>query len=167
MAFSPRRLLVAGAAALTVALAPTVTMAQQYITILTGGQAGVYYPLGVALEKLFADNIEGVDPSVQSTKASVENLNLLQDQRGELAFSLGDSVNFAWQGNEEAGFPKKLDHLRILSAIYPNFVQIVATKDSGIKTIADLKGKRVSVGAPRSGTELNARAILKAAGHEL
>jgi TRAP transporter TAXI family solute receptor len=70
----------------------------------------------------------------------------------------------AAEGNEEAGFPQPLDKLRGLSAIYPNFIQIVASEESGIKTLADLKGKALSVGAPKSGTELNARAILAAAG---
>jgi len=124
----------------------------------------VYYPLGVAVETLVAENIPDATPSTQATKASVENLNLLQDGKGELAFALGDSVAFAWEGNEEAGFKGKLDKLRAVGAIYPNYVQIVASEESGIKTLADLKGKRLSVGAPKSGTELNARAILTAAG---
>ena len=68
------------------------------------------------------------------------------------------------EGDEEAGFKTKLDKLRIFGAIYPNYIQIVATADSGIKTLADLKGKSLSVGAPKSGTELNSRAILAAAG---
>jgi TRAP transporter TAXI family solute receptor len=101
---------------------------------------------------------------VQATKASVENLILLQQGRGELAFTLGDSLKAAWEGDEEAGFKSKLDKLRVLGAIYPNYIQIVATSDSGIKTLADLTGKSLSVGAPRSGTELNSRAILAAAG---
>ena len=70
----------------------------------------------------------------------------------------------AWKGDTEAGFPKKLDKLRGLAGTYSNYIQIVASADSGIKTLADLKGKRISVGAAKSGTELNARAILKAAG---
>ena len=73
-------------------------------------------------------------------------------------------MKFAWEGNTEAGFKGKLDKLRGLAAIYPNFIQIVASKESGIKTLTDLKGKSISVGAPKSGTELNARAILGAAG---
>jgi TRAP transporter TAXI family solute receptor len=101
---------------------------------------------------------------VQATKASVENLVLLQTGKGEIAFTLGDSLAFAWAGDEEAGFKGKQDRLRGLTAIYPNFIQVVATKESGIKTLADLKGKRLSVGAPKSGTELNARAILSGAG---
>jgi TRAP transporter TAXI family solute receptor len=102
--------------------------------------------------------------SVQATKASVENLNLLQAGRGEIAFTLGDSLSDAWKGDEEAGFKTPLKKLRTVAGIYPNYIQIVASADSGIKTLADLKGKRISVGAPRSGTELNARVILKAAG---
>jgi TRAP transporter TAXI family solute receptor len=138
--------------------------AQQFINVLTGGTSGVYYPLGVALSEIYAAGIDGARTQVQATKASVENLNLLEQGKGEIAFSLGDSVKAAVEGNEEAGFPGKLEKLRGLAAIYPNYIQIVATADSGIKSLADLKGKSLSVGAPASGTELNARAIFEAAG---
>jgi TRAP transporter TAXI family solute receptor len=138
--------------------------ASEFINVLTGGTSGVYYPLGVALTKIYADKIPDVRPSVQATKASVENLNLIQQGKGEIAFTLADSLAQAWEGNEEAGFKSKLGKLRAVAGIYPNYIQIVASKESGIKTLADLKGKRLSVGAPKSGTELNARAILKAAG---
>jgi hypothetical protein len=138
--------------------------AQEFINVLTGGTSGVYYPLGVALSKVYGDKIDGAKTSVQATKASVENLNLLQQGKGEVAFALGDSVSLAWAGNEDAGFPQKLDKLRGLSALYPNYIQIVASAESGIKSLADLKGKRISVGAAKSGTELNARAVFKAAG---
>ncbi len=151
------------------ALAAAATMAvpakaQDFINVLTGGTSGVYYPMGVAISKIYTDKIQGSRPAVQATKASVENLNLLQQGKGEIAFTLGDSLQFAWTGNEDAGFKTKLDKLRGIGAIYPNFVQVVASKESGIKTLADLKGKRLSVGAPKSGTELNARGILEAAG---
>ena len=102
--------------------------------------------------------------SAQATKASAENLNLLQAGRGEIAFTLGDALSDAWKGDEEAGFKTPLKKLRTVAAIYPNYIQIVASAESGIKTLADMKGKRISVGAPKSGTELNARAVLKAAG---
>ncbi|TMV54886.1 TAXI family TRAP transporter solute-binding subunit, partial [Thioclava sp. BHET1] len=154
----------AAALALAPALAPREAKAADFINILTGGTSGVYYPLGVGLSKIYGENIPGAKVQVQSTKASVENLNLLEQGRGELAFALGDSVKMAWEGNAEAGFKKKLSNLRGIAAIYPNYIQIVASKASGIKTLADLKGKRVSVGAPKSGTELNARAIFAAAG---
>jgi uncharacterized protein len=150
-----------GAAALS-----SVALAQQpqFVNILTGGQSGVYYPLGVALSQIYAKAIPNAKATAQVTKASAENLNLLQAGRGELALALGDAVSNAWKGDAEAGFPNKLDKLRGLSATYNNYIQIVANADSGIKTLADLKGKRVSVGAAKSGTELNARAIFKAAG---
>ncbi|MBF0166745.1 MAG: TAXI family TRAP transporter solute-binding subunit [Alphaproteobacteria bacterium] len=138
--------------------------AQQYINILTGGTSGVYYPMGNAMSNLFAKAIPEAKVSVQATKASVENLNLLEAGRGELAFTLGDSLSQAWSGVEEAGYKAPLKKLRGVAGIYPNFIQIVSSQESGIKTLADLKGKRVSVGAPKSGTELNARAVFKAAG---
>ena len=150
-----------GAAALS-----SVALAQQpqFVNILAGGQSGVFSPLGVALSQIYAKAIPNAKATAQVTKASAENLNLLQAGRGELALALGDAVSNAWKGDAEAGFPNKLDKLRGLSATYNNYIQIVANADSGIKTLADLKGKRVSVGAAKSGTELNARAIFKAAG---
>ncbi|MBN9602188.1 MAG: TAXI family TRAP transporter solute-binding subunit [Afipia felis] len=147
-----------------VTLSAPAAHAEQFINILTGGTSGVYYPLGVAIGKIYGDKIPGVRAQVQATKASVENLNLLEQGRGELGFTLGDSLKAAVDGDEEAGFKKKLTKLRTIAAIYPNYIQIVATAESGIKTLADLKGKTLSVGAPKSGTELNSRAILKAAG---
>ena len=156
------------AAAFALGLAPGLTAApakaQEFINVLTGGTSGVYYPLGVALSEIYGEKIEGARAQVQATKASVENLNLLQQGKGEIAFALGDSVKLGWEGDTEAGFPGKLDKLRGIAAIYPNYIQIVASKESGIKTLADLKGKSLSVGAPKSGTELNARAIFAAAG---
>jgi TRAP transporter TAXI family solute receptor len=145
-------------------LAAGASAQQKFVNILTGGQSGVYYPLGVALGQIYGKAMPDAKTSVQSTKASVENLNLLQAGRGEIAFTLGDSLSDAWKGVEDAGFKTPLAKLRTVAGIYPNYIQIVASADSGIKTMADLKGKRISVGAPRSGTELNARAILKAAG---
>jgi TRAP transporter TAXI family solute receptor len=156
--------LIAAAIAVAAIFFASGAHAQTFINILTGGTSGVYYPLGVAVGKIYSDKIPNVKTQVQATKASVENLILLQQGRGELAFTLGDSLKAAWEGDEEAGFKSKLDKLRVLGAIYPNYIQIVATSDSGIKSLADIKGKSLSVGAPRSGTELNSRAILAAAG---
>ena len=112
-----RNLLTVGAVALTLGLGSTAAKAQEFINVLTGGTSGVYYPLGVALSEIYAEGIEGSRTQVQATKASVENLNLLQSGRGEIGFSLGDSVQEAWAGNTEAGFPGKLDKLRGIAAI--------------------------------------------------
>jgi TRAP transporter TAXI family solute receptor len=147
----------------TVVVAQTASP-RQFLNVLTGGTGGVYYPLGGALSNIFSAAIPGTKPSVQATKGSVENLNLLQQGKGEIAFTLGDSLAFAWAGDKDSGFNSKLNKLRGVAAIYPNYIQIIATKESGIKTLTDLKGKRLSVGAAKSGTELNARKLLSAAG---
>lgn len=162
MTLTKRLSLFAAAAAFTASTAAVA--APTFINILTGGTSGVYYPIGVGLSQLYGNGIEGSKTSVQATKASVENLNLLQAGRGELAFALGDSVADAWNGVEDAGFKAPLKKLRAIGGTYPNYIQIVANADAGIHTLADLKGKRISVGAPKSGTELNARAIFAAAG---
>ena len=158
--FIARTLLVAAA----VVGASSSALAADFVSVLTGGTSGVYYPMGVALSQIWGKTLPDAKVTVQSTKASAENLNLLQAGRGEVGFSLGDAVSDAYKGDAEAGFATPLTKLRGLAGIYPNYIQIVASADSGIKTLADLKGKRVSVGAPKSGTELNARAVLKAAG---
>ncbi|WP_019169934.1 TAXI family TRAP transporter solute-binding subunit [Pseudaminobacter salicylatoxidans] len=158
------RILAASAVVLTLGFGNLPARASEFINVLTGGTSGVYYPLGVALSEIYGKGIEGARTQVQATKASVENLNLLQQGKGEIGFSLGDSVKAAWEGDADAGFSKKLDKLRAIAAIYPNYIQIVASKESGIKDLADLKGKSLSVGAPKSGTELNARAIFEAIG---
>lgn len=159
-----RRHIVAAVAAVALGTAALPAKAQDFINVLTGGTSGVYYPLGVALSNIYGKALPKAKVTVQATKASVENLNLLQQGKGEIAFTLGDSLSDAWNGVEDAGFKTKLSKLRVIAPIYPNYIQVVASASSGVKSIADLKGKRVSVGAPKSGTELNARAIFKAAG---
>ncbi len=109
---------IAAAVAATVVVSSPVR-AQQFVNVLTGGTSGVYYPLGVAIGKIYSDKLANVKTQVQATKASVENLILLQQGRGEIAFALGDSLKAAWEGDEEAGFKAKLNKLRTIAAIYP------------------------------------------------
>jgi len=132
-----------------------------FLTIATGGQSGVYYPLGASLGKLYEAEL-GAKTSVQATGASVENINLLDQKRAELAIIMGDAASQAYEGT--GPFDKKVQSFAAVSSLYPNYVQVITTKDSGIETIEDLKGKRVGVGAPNSGVELNARAVLEAHG---
>ncbi len=148
---------------LLLAAHPTLA-AEAIINVLTGGGSSAYYPLGTALGNAIGKSMPGVKTSVQTTKGSVENLNMLEAGRGEVAFALGDSLSDAWKGSEDAGFKAPFRKLRGIAAIYPSHIQIVARADSGIKVLADLKGKRISVGAPKSPIELNARTIFKAAG---
>jgi TRAP transporter TAXI family solute receptor len=95
---TPLKLMAAAVAVAAVVSVPAAR-AQQFINVLTGGTSGVYYPLGVAIGKIYSDKIPGVKTQVQATKASVENLILLQQGRGEIAFTLGDSLKAAWDGN--------------------------------------------------------------------
>ena len=157
------RLILIALASILAAAKPTGA-AETLITILTGSTSGIYYPLGTALSSIDAKAIPGANITVQATAGSVQNLRLLEASDGELAFTLGDCLADAWAGNKDAGFEVPFTKLRAIARIYPNFIQIVASNRSEIKTLADLKGKRVSVGAEGSGTALNAAVIFKAAG---
>ena len=159
-----KRLLIAVAAAAALCAGCGSSEPPVFVTVLTGNTSGVYYPLGVGLSQLFRTAIPEANVSVQATAASAENLHLLEAERGELAFTLGDVLADAWEGNADAGFTTPLRKIRAVATIYPNYIQIVASADSGVRTLADLRGKRISVGAPGSGTELNARAIMRAGG---
>src|SRR5690606_2282559 len=96
----------------TLALSVTATQASELINVLTGGTSGVYYPLGVAISQLYGEHIPNAKVQVQATRASVENLTLLDRGRGEIGFALADSVGDAWNGVEEAGFKAPLKKLR-------------------------------------------------------
>ncbi|WP_025028656.1 TAXI family TRAP transporter solute-binding subunit [Caldalkalibacillus mannanilyticus] len=134
-----------------------------FVTIATGGTSGVYYPIGGALASLYEKEL-GIGTSVQATGASVENVNLLATNNAELAITMADTVLQAYQGFGAFEGKEPMEELRGLAGLYPNYVQIVTTKASGIKTFEDLRGKRVGVGAPNSGVELNARMMFEAHG---
>lgn len=161
MNLSFRKMLISGAVALGLAMP---LGAAEFINILTGGTSGIYYPLGVSLSQIYSKAMPDAKATVQATKASIENLNLLQAGRGEAGISLGDSFSDAYKGDHDAGFKAPLNKLRTIAALYPNYIHFVATEESGIKSFADMKGKRISVGAPKSGTALNSKKILDAAG---
>src|ERR671926_288816 len=156
-----RKLLIIAVLLMSGALA---ARAETELVMLTGNTGGVYYPLGITLAGIWEKRIPGVKVVVQSTQASVENFNLLQQRRGTFAFGQGDVMSDAVKGNVEAGFPSSRDRLRMVAALFPNYLHLVALKSSNVRSVPDLKGKRVSVGASRSGNELNARVLLGAAG---
>lgn len=135
----------------------------RFINIATGGTSGTYYPLGGAMADIFSRNIEGVNASAQSTGASVANVNMLRNNEAQVAFVQNDIAYYAVNGVEMFE-GSQYDGLRGLATLYPETVQIITLADKNINSIADLKGKRVAVGAPGSGTEANARQILGAAG---
>ncbi|MBU5675194.1 TAXI family TRAP transporter solute-binding subunit [Alkaliphilus sp. MSJ-5] len=135
-----------------------------YISIATGGPAGTYYPLGGAMAKIFNENVDGVTANAQSTGASIENIGLVSKGETEIAFVQNDITYYAFSGTESFEGKEKMENIRGMAMLYPELVQIVATSSSGIKSVEDLKGKKVAIGAPGSGVEANVRQVLAAHG---
>ena len=134
----------------------------QRLSIATGGTGGVYFPLGGGLADLITENIEGYSATAEETNASVDNMNLIGSGDSDIAFVLGDTASDAAAGTGEfEGAPVDACAIGIL---YTNFTQLVASADSGITTVADLEGKRVSLGEAGSGTEVIGLRVLEAAG---
>ena len=165
-----RRLLCAVAVPLAMALAtlPSLASAQnvkrsdQYITVLTGPSSGIYFPIGGAFSTLIGKL--GYKASATATGATAENINALQTGQGEIAIAMSDAVIQAVEAFGAYEGKKPAANLRSLMGLWPNVCQILTTADSGIKSFADLKGKRIGVGAPNSGVEINARMIFEAHG---
>ena len=131
--------------------------------LATGGTSGTYYPFGGAMAQIFNTKIENMNVTAQATGASVENCKLLGSKEAELAILQNDMLDYAYNG-VEAFKEGKIENLRGIGTLYPEIVQIVASPDSEINTVQDLKGKKVSVGAPGSGVEANVRQIFDATG---
>lgn len=132
------------------------------VTVLTGGEQGVYFPLGGAMAQIINDNVSDVSATGVSTGASVVNINDIQDGMGELGLVQNDIAYYAQEGI--IMFEETADNFSGIATLYPEVVQIVASADSGIETVEDLAGKRVAVGDQGSGTEANANQILDAHG---
>jgi TRAP transporter TAXI family solute receptor len=133
----------------------------EQLTFATGGTGGVYYPYGGGIANLVSGELPGVVITVQETNASVDNMKLLDTDQAQLALALGDVVSDA--ANGENTFDEPLD-ICALGNLYNNFVHFFTTADSGITSIEDLKGKRVSPGAVGSASEVTADRIMEAAG---
>ena len=132
------------------------------INIATGGTAGTYYPIGGAIADVLSKNVEGINASAQSTGASVANINMLKEGEVDLAIVQNDITYYAVNGTDM--FDKKVDNIRAIASLYPETCQFVTLETSDIRSIADMKGKKVAVGAAGSGVEANVRQILKAYG---
>ena len=136
---------------------------KKFLNIATGGTAGTYYPIGGAMAEILNKDIKGMNASAQSTGATVANINMLKDGSVDLAIVQNDITYYAVNGTEMFT-DKKVDNIRGIATLYPETCQFVTLDKSGIKSIADLKGKKVAVGAAGSGAEANARQILEAYG---
>lgn len=134
-----------------------------FINIATGGTAGTYYPLGGAMAEVLNKNVANVNATAESTGASVANINLLKEGNVQLAFIQNDITYYADKG-EEMFTDQKVAGLKALATIYPETCQLITLKKNNINSVADLKGKKVAVGAAGSGVEANARQIMAAEG---
>ena len=132
---------------------------KKFLNIGTGGTAGTYYPIGGAMAEILNKEIPGMSASAQSTGASVANVNMLGDGTIDLATVQNDIAYYAAHGTEMF-VDKKVDGLKGVASLYPETCQFVTLKSSGIKSLSELKGKRIAVGAVGSGVEANVRQIL-------
>ncbi len=133
------------------------------VTIVTGGSSGTYYPIGGAMAQIITKYVPGVKATAVTSGASVVNARKVGELEAEFGLLQNDVAYYAYNGLEMFK-DSKLDKLRGVATLYPEIIQIVTLKENNIKTIYDLKGKKVAVGAPGSGTAVDAMQILKAAG---
>lgn len=139
---------------------PSAVNAENY-SIGTGGQSGIYYPFGGALAKVWSEHVPDVNAKAEVTAASVENT--IKVVRGDMiaGIAMGNVVLDAYKG--EGKFPTKMP-VNTLFALYPNLVHTLTLEKSGITSLSQLKGKRVSLGAPASGTAVTSAALLESLG---
>ncbi len=135
---------------------------KQDLSLLTGGTGGTYYPLGGQIGKIITDNTNA-NITPQTSGASAENMETLRAGEAEIAFSQTDIAAYAIDGLEMFE-GNAIDNIQAIGSLYPETVQLVTTKDSGITSVEDLKGKAVSVGAPGSGAYINAMQVLEVHG---
>lgn len=152
---------------LTVAVAATLlagaAQAQQFFRIGTGGTAGTYYPVGGMIANAVSQPGK-IIATAQATNGSLANVNGVASGSMEAGFSQSDVATWAYTGTGAfAGKPKVTD-LRMIANLYPESIHLVVKKGSGIKSVADLKGKRVALDEPGSGTLIDARMVLAAYG---
>lgn len=133
------------------------------LSLASGPTSGVYYPYGGGVAKVISQYVPGTECTAEATAASVDNCKLLKSGKADLALVMGDIAYDAINGVGKFVDDGKIP-VRTLAVLYGNYMHIVATDGSGIKTVADLKGKRVSTGAAGSGTEVKCSRVLEASG---
>ena len=150
------------AAMLLVAMTASASAAT-FLSIATGGTSGTYYPLGGDLANLFNTVIPDMNASAQATGGSADNLRLIDGEEAELGTVQNDVSYFAYTGTDSFE-GEQITSFSVVSSLYAEYVQIVVRADSDIQTIADFKGKSISIGAAGSGVYTNALHVLEAAG---
>lgn len=135
-----------------------------FFSIATGSTGGAYYPIGGALARILTQYVPGASVAAQTGNASVANCNLIRNREIESAFVQNNVAYWAYKGTEIFDKQGAMENLQGIASLYPETIQIVARKSAKISKISDMKGKSVVVGAPGSGTEIDARKILEAHG---
>ena len=148
--------------ALSVGLGVSAYAQQKTMSIGTGGTGGVYYPLGGAIANVLSKNLPNVQATAEVTGGSVDNLKLIGTGQSELGFAMADAALDAYKGEDK--FKSGKIPLQALLVVYPNRMHVVTIEGTGVNTMADLKGKRVSTGSPGSATEVMAFRVIEAAG---
>jgi TRAP transporter TAXI family solute receptor len=152
-----KALLILTACFIVAGFASAVAAADVKMVLATGGTAGTYYPFGGGMAKIWNNKIPGMNVTAQATGASVENVRLVNRGEAELAIVQSDTIDFAFNAKE--AFKEKLTKMSVLAVLYPEVIQVVVRGDSKIDSFDDLKGMKVGVGAPGSGTEANFRQL--------
>ncbi|MBB5233062.1 TAXI family TRAP transporter solute-binding subunit [Deinococcus budaensis] len=133
-----------------------------FLTIGSGATTGVYFPVATGMAKLINDAGAGVRANARSTGGSVFNVNALATGELDAAVAQNDIVYYAYKGTGIQAFQGKANtKLRTMAVLYPEVLHVIARRDSGINSIADLRGKRVVIGDLGSGTEQTARQVLE------
>ncbi|GHV35012.1 C4-dicarboxylate ABC transporter substrate-binding protein [Synergistales bacterium] len=135
--------------------------AKEFLSIATGGVAGVYYPLGGGLAQVLSSHLKDIEVTAEAGNASAANINLIAGHEVQMALVQNDVAARAVKGVKP--FKEPVKNLRMIASLYPEHVQCITVKGKGIKTLNDLKGKRVSVGAPGSGVNDSVGPILNVA----
>lgn len=138
--------------------------AARFINVGAGHSGGTFFPVGAAVVAAISASMPDVRAQVQQTGGSHENIQLVLRRRAEFGLALADALSAALRGTDERRYPRPQPTLRGVAALFPSYVHLAVRADAGIRTIQDLRGKRITVGAAGGGTESNARAILAAAG---
>src|SRR3989442_10302151 len=157
------KVLVSVTLAAALALTGAAQAQEKYsLSIATGGTGGVYYPLGGGMANILSKYVPGLQATAEVTGGSVDNLKLIASGKPYIAFSMADAGQDAYRGEDK--FKGNKVPLRTLMILYPNRMHVVSIEGTGVNTISDLKGKRVSTGSPGSATEVMAFRVIEAAG---
>jgi TRAP transporter TAXI family solute receptor len=149
-------------AACTIGALPAAAQPKANIFVATGPTTGVYYPIGGGIADVLTKNIPGLNATAGATDGSMANLLLILQGRADIALSMADASWDAFKGQDK--FKDRQVQVRALMVLYPNRMHIVTVEGTGINKVTDLKGKRVSTGAPNSATQIMAYRVLEAYG---